>query len=380
VSETSLDHETARKVLWSLVDAARRRDTSALASLYDRDAVALSPVFGELRGPNAIAASFEALFLQFPDMAVEVTNVLVDGDRVAAIADVHATDRAGWFGLPPTGSPIAYRLVLLLTLAGGRIVRDERLYDAAGLVERLEKARLERELATAAEVQRTLLSTTAHTSAFSESIGDSLPCRAIGGDFFEFVDLPGGAIGVAIGDVAGKGPAAALLAALLQGMLASEARNGEGPAATLAQLNRALLARALDGRFATLVYAVLFGNGRLVYSNAGHNAPFLVAGTRSARLAVGGPPLGLFRESTYDEETLEVGNADTVVMFTDGVTEATSPSGDEYGEERLLACLQAHGAQPLASLMARVFEGVREFVRGGDATDDATVVLTRFRR
>jgi len=90
-----------------------------------------------------------------------------------------------------------------------------RVYDNTGVLERLEKARLDKELRTAADVQRALLSRTAHLFRFCESVGDSVPCRAIGGDFFEYVELPSGDVGVAMGDVAGKGPAAALLSAML---------------------------------------------------------------------------------------------------------------------------------------------------------------------
>src|SRR5262249_41532307 len=123
--------EACRALLQQLVDAARRPDAAPLAPLYPEDAVAVSPGLGAWRGRAAMARSWEGLFQTFPDMAVEVTNVLVDGDRVAALASVTATDETGWFGLPPTGGPIAYRLVLLLTARAGKIVHDERIYDSA---------------------------------------------------------------------------------------------------------------------------------------------------------------------------------------------------------------------------------------------------------
>src|SRR5262249_21748271 len=149
--------------------------------------------------------------------------------------------------------------------------------DSAGVLERLEKARLDKELRTAGDVQRALLSRTTHVAAFCESVGDSVPCRAIGGDFFEFVERPNGDVGIAIGDVAGKGPAAALLASMLQGMLVVEATSSADPAATLSRINRHLSARRIESRFATLVYGVLSPAGQFVYANAGHNAPIVVA-------------------------------------------------------------------------------------------------------
>src|SRR5262249_1821193 len=146
------------------------------------------------------------------------------------------------------------------------------------VVERFEKARLDKELRTAGDVQRALLSRAPRVGSFYEAAGDSTPCRAIGGDFFEFIDLPSGDLGILMGDIAGKGPAAALLAAMLQGMVAADP-DATRPAAVLDRLNRRLLARNLGAKYATLVYAVLSATGRLVYANGGHNAPVLA--TRS---------------------------------------------------------------------------------------------------
>jgi ketosteroid isomerase-like protein len=360
------------------VDAARRRDISQLMNAYADEAVAVSPVFGEVKGRAAIAATWETLFSTFADIAVEVSDVLLDGDRIAVLSTVATTDRMGWFGRPATGSPIGYRLVLLFTVAGDKIIHDERIYDSAGVVERLEKARLDKELRTAAEVQRALLSRTAHLGRFCESVGDSVPCRAIGGDFFEYVELPSGDIGMAMGDVAGKGPAAALLAAMLQGMFAAAAPAGGGPAVTLSRINQWLAARGLESRFATLVYSVLSSDGRLVYSNAGHNPPALVTRNGFRRLTAGGPILGVFGDAAFEEETLHLHHQDTLVMFTDGVTEARSADDEEFGEHRLMACLSTDAASSPIALLNGIFAAVHEFCQQADQSDDMTVTVTRF--
>jgi sigma-B regulation protein RsbU (phosphoserine phosphatase) len=317
------------------------------------------------------------LFSTFADVKITVTDVLVDGPRIALLSTIETTDRAGWFGLPPTGGPIAYRLVLLLTIGEGRIVRDERIYDSAGVVERLEKARLDKELQTAADVQRSLLSRTVHRAAFCESIGDSVPCRAIGGDFFEFLDLAPDRVAIAMGDIAGKGPAAALLAALVQGMLVVEAPLADGPAATLERLNRRLVARCPEGRFATLVYAVLSADGRLEYSNAGHNPPGLVTDAGVARLGAGGPILGAFPNAEFEQQTVRVGPGATLMMFTDGVTEAQNADGEEYGDARLMASLHDHAADAPAALLRGVFASLRAFCGDAEQSDDLTVTVTR---
>src|SRR5262249_12035940 len=154
-----------------------------------------------------------------------------------------------------------YRGIVVLTLSEGKIVRDERIYDLSGVLQHFEKARLDKELQMAAEVQRALLWKPKNATGYCEVLGDSLPCRAIGGDFFESIPLPPGDFAVALGDVAGKGPASAIVAAMIQGMLAVQLQSETKPSTTLAQLNRSLMSRHLQPKFATLVYGILSPNG-----------------------------------------------------------------------------------------------------------------------
>src|SRR5260370_36914484 len=146
-------------------------------------------------------------------------------------------------------------------MAHGKIVRDERIYDLTGVLQRLEKARLDKELAMAAEVQRALLSRTRHLTEYCEAVGDSIPCRAIGGDFFELVHLPSGDFAVALGDISGKGPASAILAAMIQGMLAVEVQTESSPSAIMARLNRSLTPTSREPRFGTLGHGGRAPNG-----------------------------------------------------------------------------------------------------------------------
>jgi sigma-B regulation protein RsbU (phosphoserine phosphatase) len=373
-----LTRDEALALVGRWLAAANGHDAAAFREIYAEDAVAVSPVFSELRGRDAILASWELTFATIPDVAVEASEVLVEGDRLAYLGRLTATDHNGWFGLAPTGGVITYRVMVLCAVAGGRIVREERMYDSAGLLERLEKARLDQELRRAAEVQRALLPRTAHVCGPWESVGDSVPCRAIGGDFFELLDLPNGDLGIVLGDVSGNGAPAALVAAMLQGMLAADPQLG-GPAATVARLNRRLAARHVGSRFATLVYAVLSPDGRLVAANAGHHPPVLLGRHGIRRLRGGGPVVGLFAEAAFEEETVQLEAGDTLVMFTDGVTEACNPDDEELGDERLLVCLREASSLPPADLLHRVFDTVREFCRGTEPADDVTVMVTRYR-
>jgi len=376
----TLRREDALDIVQRFRAAAGARDLSRMMDLYAADAVAVSPIFGEVHGRDAILASWQTMFTTFPDLMLDISDVLVDGDRLAILGNVRTTDRVGWFGLvPPTGSPIQYRLVLLLTIdADGRAVRDERIYDSSGVIERLEKARLDKELRMAADIQTALLSRNAHLTRFCEFVGHSIPCRAIGGDFFEFAELPFGAVGIAMGDVAGKGPAAALLASMLQGMIAVEAPGGSSPSAAVTRLNEHLFARRLEARFATFVYGVLSPDGRFAYTNAGHNAPVLLGRRGIRRLTSGGPILGAFPRCTFEEETIALSSGDTVVLFSDGVTEARSAADQEFGEERLLASLEAHAAATPMALLNRTFDAVRAFCGDAEQSDDVTVAVARY--
>lgn len=374
-----ISREDAVALVRQLQNAQNAHDTSRLIDLYAEDAVVVSPVFKTVSGRAAIANAWDVMFSTFPDWNVSVSDVLVDGSRVAPLTTNTATDLKGWFGLPPTGGSVGYRATLLLTLAGTKIVREERLYEMTAVLESLEKARLDGELRTAAQVQAALLSRSAHVGRHYDALGDSAACRTIGGDFFEFIELPSGDFGVALGDVAGKGPAAALLAALLQGMFTVEARRGNSPALTLSRVNRELVDRGLGSRFATLVYGVLSPDGRFIYSNAGNNPPILWSHGRIRRLTTGGTILGAFSGAAFEEETLHLDEQDIVVMFTDGVTDARNRHDKEFGEDRLISCVTAHHAQPTSDVVKAILGTVWDFCEKAQQTDDITVVVTRFR-
>ena len=217
-------------------------------------------------------------------------------------------------------------------------IESARLYREA-----TEKARLERELQLAAEIQRALLPEALQSGAHFDVAAASIPCRAIGGDFFDYFNLPDGTFAFALGDVAGKGPPAALLTAMIQGAFAAQVTAAESPAALMAHVNRTLIRRAIQSRFAPVMYGVLAPDGSLTYCNAGHNPPMLI-GKGVRRLETGGLILGLFPQAVYEQETLQCEDGDLLVVFSDGVTEAENAEGDQFGEDRLLPCIESIAA------------------------------------
>jgi serine phosphatase RsbU (regulator of sigma subunit) len=252
-------------------------------------------------------------------------------------------------------------------------IENARLYR-----ETMEKARMEQEMRIAAEIQQALLPKAGRTGAYFRAAAASLPCRSIGGDFYDYVDLSDGSFGFALGDVAGKGPPAALLSAMMQGIFAAQAATSDPPSQTISRVNLALYRRGIESRFVTLMYGALYPDGRLIYCNAGHNPPLVIGKNGFRRLECGGPIVGLFESATYEEETVKLDQGDWLIVFSDGVSEALSASGEEYGESRILDCVNRNLALDPQRLLEAMFSDVREFAKGAAQSDDITGMVMRF--
>jgi phosphoserine phosphatase RsbU/P len=190
--------------------------------------------------------------------------------------------------------------------------------------------------------------------------------------------LASGAFAFALGDVAGKGPPAALLAAQLQGTLAVQSYSDATPAATVTNVNRVLARRAVGSRFATLVYDVISCDGVLTYCNAGHNPPLLIGRRGVQRLETGGLILGAFSEASFEQDTVPLCPDDTLVVFSDGVTEALNAEGAEFGEERLIACVDANRGLTPRAMVDCLLGSVDRFSMGATPNDDRTALILRF--
>jgi sigma-B regulation protein RsbU (phosphoserine phosphatase) len=270
-------------------------------------------------------------------------------------------------------SPTASSAVETLSTEAALAIENARLYRQA-----IEKARLEEEMKIAAQIQQMLVPRGRRAGTFYDAIGSTLPCRSIGGDFFDYIDLPSGGFGFAVADVAGKGAPAALLTAILQGGFSAQASFGISPSETLLRLNQALFRRGVESRYATMFYAIVEPDGRLAYSNGGHNQPFLLQGDEVRRLAKGGLPVGLFELAQYDEETIPLHSGDLLVLFSDGVSEALSAAGEEFGEDRIVDCLLAHRAEEPPRILDALLAGVKQFTAGAVQSDDVTALVVRY--
>jgi sigma-B regulation protein RsbU (phosphoserine phosphatase) len=252
-------------------------------------------------------------------------------------------------------------------------IENARLYR-----ETLDKAKYEQELRVAAAIQQSLLPVANREGAFFSTAAASIACRAVGGDFYDYVDLPTSQFGFIVGDVAGKGSPAALLAAAVLGMFSAEATYQASAAPLMTRLNHGLFRRAIEARFLTSFYGMLSPDGSFTYCNAGHNAPLLVTASGIRRLETGGVVLGLFDTATFEEETLKLEPGDLIVLFSDGVTEAMNSESEEFTDERLIACANAHLGETPQQVLDALLADVHTFCAGEPQSDDVTAVLVRY--
>jgi sigma-B regulation protein RsbU (phosphoserine phosphatase) len=200
--------------------------------------------------------------------------------------------------------------------------------------------------------------------------------RLVGGDYFDILPLDEKTLGICIADVAGKGMPAALLMSNLQAAVRGLSSLSVAPNLFCSRLNSLIFRNTASDRFISFFYAQLEGPlRRLAYVNAGHNAPFVVRSDGShERLRDGGAVLGVFASRNYETGSAQLFAGDRVILFTDGVTEACSPAGEEFGEARLLCLLKEHRTLSADELQAKILAVVAEF-SGGHWQDDATLLV-----
>jgi phosphoserine phosphatase RsbU/P len=293
---------------------------------------------------------------------------LIHKDRVVGVFDLES----------PALDRFTEEDVKVLTPLASQVavaIANARLYEE--VVRRDE--RLNREMAIARRVQHGLFPEECPSGPGWEASAHFLPALELGGDLYDFYDMGEGLLGVAVGDVAGKGTAAALYGAFASGTVRARAFERHRPADLLARVNRTLRRRGLDGFFCTLAYAVFdLRQRRLRFANSGLPYPlhYRARTGRAEPLEMPGVPLGAFDGSTYDEKELELFSGDVFVFFTDGVIEA-SREGEEYGIARLREQVEAHGALRAGQLGARLLADLDRFVSGVAPADDVTFVVVK---
>ena len=303
-----------------------------------------------------------------PETCSELVIPLIHKDRVVGVFDLESPE-LDWFNerhikvLMPLASQVA-----------GAIV-NARLYDEV----RRNEHRLGRELRIARDIQHALFPEACPAGSGWEASAHFRPALEVGGDLYDFYDMGGGLLGVATGDVSGKGVPAALYAAFVSGNVRRRAFEQLPPAEVLERVNGTLRHRGIEGLFCTLAYALFDFPGRtLRVANSGLPYPlhYRAESGRAEPLTVSGLPLGTFDGVSYDEISVDLGAGDVFVFFSDGVSEALR-GHEEYGVTPLLRGLEKHGGLPAGQLGDELIGDLDRYVQGEALGDDVTLIVVK---
>ena len=304
------------------------------------------------------------------------------GQSVRTLMAVPLQTRDRIIGLIYVDSPSLTRvfkeddLNLLTVMANTAAIRIEHARLAE--IEHQERM-MQRDLEQAADIQQRFLPAAAPKVPGLDLSGHNAPCRTVGGDYFDFFAYPNGRVAMVLGDVSGKGMPASLLMMGLQARVQVLIEEPENLGAVMTRLNRLTAANCPSNRFITFFMCVLDGStGDLIFSNAGHNPPLLMRADGTVEwLDEGGCVLGIMPMMKYDESRGRLDAGDVLVVFSDGVTDALNPDGDDFGEARLAAVVAEHRTESSASILEAVNRAIAEFAAGTPPPDDLTLLIAR---
>ncbi len=301
----------------------------------------------------------------------ELAVPLIAKDRVAGVLDMESTRRSFF-------TPRHQQMMEMLAPQIAIAIENARLYEK--LAEK--ETRLERDLIAARELQASLLPPCCPSLPGYQISARFQPARELGGDLYDFIEYDsqgaGGATGIFIGDVSGKGAAAALYAALSHGLIRTLAQRPQPPAELLAKLNRVLGERRIEAQSLALCFALLDRERRtLEISNAGLPHPIFCRGNEILHLQAEGVPLGLLPNVQYESRIVQLERGDTAVFYSDGISENFNAAREEYGRRRLSDLVRENCHRSANELVGVIFEEMERWSEGLPPSDDRTVVVLK---
>ena len=321
----------------------------------------------------------------FSNQRTIIEDQAADGDKVISRLTINRIqDRGEFMGEAPTGMQFQSTAIVIHRIAGGKIV--EEWSESSGLAEamqrrleqeRIERERFEQELRVARTIQQASLPNEVPELQNWQIAPYFRPAREVGGDFYEFFELDDGRVALVVGDATGKGVPAALVMTATCAFLGGVATaSGASPGEVLARVNEAVLARIPPNMFVTCFYGVLDPkSGHFSYANAGHNLPCCWHEDAASELVARGMPLGLMPGMSYEENETVLVPGESVLFYTDGLTEAHNPQGEMFGTPRLRSLLSEH---PMggADLSVTLLEELERFTGEGWEQEDDITLLT----
>jgi serine phosphatase RsbU (regulator of sigma subunit)/predicted ester cyclase len=353
----------------------------------------------EMMAPNFISHDFfpsqqpgrEGLKRRIAEIAATFSNrrrfiedQVAEGDKVVTRYTLRAThDRRELMGVAPTGREVSYKAIVIHRISGGKIAEEWGLTTSESelMGQRLEQERIERELiqqelGLARSIQQASLPKEVPRLEGWKISPYYQPAREVGGDFYDFLELKDGRLGLVVGDATGKGVPAALVMASARSMLRAVAQASEySPGDVLSRVNDSLVIDIPPNMFVTCFYAILDPkNGHLSYANAGHDLPYLHRNGDAEELRAKGMPLGLMPGMSYEEKETILHSGEAALFYSDGLVEAHDPQGGMFGFPKLRALVAEHGEK--RSLGDLLLEELYSFVGEGWEQEDDITLLT----
>ena len=373
-------------------------------------------------GPEGMKQALTYYHSASPELEATIDDIFAAGDRVALRWSARATHLGEWLDVPPTGHHFTMSGITIYRIAEGKAVEgwnsievnpteeEKRWFTEGGgwpgrsgeipaterdrsppfwevltrnlswrsrVAEAQERERIEQELHVARQIQQALLPEATPQLDGWELSTYYEPAREVGGDFYDFLELEDGRLGLVVGDATGKGMPAALVMATTRGMLRAVVQSVESPGEVLARVNEALVAEIPQNMFVTCLYAILDPkSGSLRYANAGHDPPYLRhhGGGDAEELRARGLPLGLMPNMPYEEKEAVLGVGDNALFYSDGLVEAHNPPREMFGFARLRALVAEHAEE--GSLVDFLMEELYSFVGEGWEQEDDITLLT----
>ncbi len=368
-----------------------KADLDALDKLLAHDFVShLKLLPGQQPGREGYKRAVGELNATGSNTRFHIEDQVAGEDKVVTRFIVHTThDRGELMGVAPSGREETYKSITIHRISGGKIAEEWGLGTTGPKLirqrleqeieqERIERERIEQELEVARSIQQASLPEDVPDLEGWEITSHYQPAREVGGDFYDFFELPNGRLGIVVGDATGKGVPAALVMANARSMLRAVAQAFNSPGEVLRRVNETLFADVPANMFVTCFYAILDPNSAtLSYANAGHDLPYLHRTSGEAEeMRARGMPLGLMPAMGYEEKQTTLQAGETALFYSDGLVEAHDPKGEMFGSPRLQSLVAKYGEE--RSLGETLLEELYSFVgEGWEQEDDITLLTLR---
>ncbi len=325
------------------------------------------------RGPEDVRRFQTELRSAFHGLHATIEDQLAEDDRVVTRWRMRGIHHGEFRGIAPTGEEVEINGIGIFRFSPeGKVVESWDSYDQLGIM----RQSFEQELRVARGIQQSLLPKDLPRLAGWEMAGYYRPAREVGGDFYDFLELEDGRLGLVVGDATGKGIPAALVMATTRSMLRAVSQASDSPGEVLRRANDPLVTDIPPNMFVTCLYAILEPeSGRLRYANAGHDLPYRRHSGEAEELRARGMPLGLMPGMEYEEKEIVLSKGESVLFYSDGLVEAHDPGGEMFGFPRLRRLIATHGAGSGDKLVDFLLAELARFTgEGWEQEDDITLV------